>query len=279
MSVATLRSEPETDATIHTHGAASVAFARDDDVTRLTGLYQRDPLRVLFPDVPEGEIPTAVLVTTSGGLVGGDRLDVSVAVGDGAEAMMFGQAAEKVYRSAGPTSRIAVELSVGRDGWLEWLPQETILFEGARLERRTLIEIAPGARALAGEILVFGRIAGGERLSRGLVRDAGLCADQKDAPSFFLRFFAKGFKKVDARDPFRQRKAFESGQDPDSGGFRQGQARVRENLPEFRVIPGFAEHQKIDRDDLKEPPAFQGFPDPADRFLPADGIHPSAQKA
>ena len=54
MSVATLRSEPETDATIHTHGAASVAFARDDDVTRLTGLYQRDPLRVLFPDVPEG---------------------------------------------------------------------------------------------------------------------------------------------------------------------------------------------------------------------------------
>ncbi|MBI2586171.1 MAG: urease accessory protein UreD, partial [Rhodospirillales bacterium] len=62
--------------------------------------------------------------------------------------------------------------SVGRDGWLEWLPQETILFEGARLERRTRIEIAPGARALAGEILVFGRIAGGERLSRGLVRDA-----------------------------------------------------------------------------------------------------------
>jgi len=170
MSVATLRSEPA--AATQTHGAASVAFARDDDVTRLTGLYQRDPLRVLFPDVPEGEIPTAVLVTTSGGLVGGDRLDVSVAVGDGAEAMMFGQAAEKVYRSAGPTCRIAVELSVGRDGWLEWLPQETILFEGARLERRTLIEIAPGAHALAGEILVFGRIAGGERLSHGLVRDA-----------------------------------------------------------------------------------------------------------
>jgi len=170
MSVATLRSEPA--AATQTHGAASVAFARDDDVTRLTGLYQRDPLRVLFPDVPEGEIPTAVLVTTSGGLVGGDRLDVSVSVRDGAEAMMFGQAAEKVYRSAGPTCRIAVELSVGRDGWLEWLPQETILFEGARLERRTLIEIAPGAHALAGEILVFGRIAGGERLSHGLVRDA-----------------------------------------------------------------------------------------------------------
>lgn len=172
MSVATLQCDPAADPTTQTHGAASVAFARDDDATRLAGLYQRDPLRVLFPEVPEGEIPTAVLVTTSGGLVGGDRLDVSVSIGDGAEAMVFGQAAEKVYRSAGPTSRIAVELSVARDGWLEWLPQETILFEGARLERRTRIEISPGARVLAGEILVFGRIAGGERLSRGLVRDA-----------------------------------------------------------------------------------------------------------
>ena len=172
MSVATLRSEPAAVATTRTHGAASVTFARDDGATRLAGLYQQDPLRFLFPEVPAGEIPTAVLVTTSGGLVGGDRLDVSVAIGDGAQAMVFGQAAEKVYRSLGPTSRIAVELSVARDGWLEWLPQETILFDGARLKRRTRIEIAPGARVLAGEILVFGRVASGERLSRGLVRDA-----------------------------------------------------------------------------------------------------------
>jgi urease accessory protein len=172
MSVATLRSEPAQLAIPQTHGAASVAFACDNGTTRLTGLYQRHPLRVLFPEVPADEIPTAVLVTTSGGLVGGDRLDVSVAIGDGAEAMVFGQAAEKVYRSLGPTSRIAIGLSVARDGWLEWLPQETILFEGARLERRTRIEVAPGARALAGEILVFGRIACGEQLSRGLVHDA-----------------------------------------------------------------------------------------------------------
>jgi len=172
MSVATLRSEPARDATPQTHGAASVTFARNDGATRLAGLYQRQPLRVLFPEVPAGEIPTAVLVTTSGGLVGGDRLDVSVAVGDGAEAMVFGQAAEKVYRSAGPTSRIAVALAVAGDGWLEWLPQETILFDGARLQRRTRIDVAPGARVLAGEILVFGRIAGGEQLGRGLLRDA-----------------------------------------------------------------------------------------------------------
>jgi len=179
MSVATLRSEPpvpDAATAVHdvttTHGAAAIGFARDGSTCRLARLYQRDPLRVLFPDVPAGEIPTAVLVTTSGGLVGGDRLGVSVSVGDGAEAMVFGQAAEKVYRSAGSTSRIAVELSVARDGWLEWLPQETILFEGARLARWTRIDIAPGGRALAGEILVFGRIAGGERFSRGFLHDA-----------------------------------------------------------------------------------------------------------
>ncbi len=180
MSVATLRCEPapvpDAAATIHdvttTHGAATIGFAHDGSTSRLARLYQRDPLRVLFPEVPASEIPTGVLVTTSGGLVGGDRLDVSVAVGDGAEAMAFGQAAEKVYRSTGRTSHIAVELTVGSGGWLEWLPQETILFEGARLERRTRIAIAPGGRALAGEILVFGRIAGGERFSRGLLHDA-----------------------------------------------------------------------------------------------------------
>jgi urease accessory protein len=153
-------------------GAATVAFTRDGDATRLALLYQRDPLRVLFPEVPEGEIPTAVLVTTSGGLVAGDRLNISVAVGDGAAAMAFGQAAEKVYRSIGPTSRIDVELSVESGGWLEWLPQETILFEGARLRRVTRLDVVPGGRALAGEILVFGRIASGERFTQGLVRDA-----------------------------------------------------------------------------------------------------------
>ena len=174
MSVATLSSDPAADPrpAAAVHGAAEVTFARKAGKTRLAGLYQRDPLRVLFPDIPEGEPPTAVVVTTSGGLVGGDRLDVSVSVGAGAAAMVLGQAAEKVYRSTGPVSRIDVSLAVANQGWLEWLPQETILFEAARLHRRTRIDIAPEGRLLAGEILVFGRVASGERLTRGLVRDA-----------------------------------------------------------------------------------------------------------
>ena len=153
-------------------GAAELGFTRRDGVTRLAHLYQHDPLRVLFPRVEAGEPPEAVLVTTSGGLVGGDRLRVAVTVGAGAAARVVGQAAEKIYRSAGADGLIEVGIKAGADAWVEWLPQETILFEGARLRRVTRLELASGARALAGEMLVFGRRARGERLTTGLVRDA-----------------------------------------------------------------------------------------------------------
>lgn len=150
------------------HGRAEVAFDR----ARLRGVYHTDPLRLLFPTPASGDPPTAVVVTTSGGLVGGDRLDIAAAVGEGARALVTAQAAEKVYRSAGEDVRFDVRLSVADGGWLEWLPQETILFDGARLRRTTAAEVSGGGRLLAGELLVFGRIARGERFTRGLARDA-----------------------------------------------------------------------------------------------------------
>lgn len=174
MSVATLPSDPASAARFGkggVYGVAKVGFVLKQGETRLDHLYQHDPLHVLFPTPPAGELPNAVLVTTSGGLVGGDRLELSVSAGPGTAAMATAQAAEKIYRSTGKDSVIDVHLPVGRDAWLEWLPQETILFDGARLRRRTIIDLDAGAKILAGEILVFGRIASGERLSRGLVRE------------------------------------------------------------------------------------------------------------
>lgn len=174
MSVVTLPSEPAPaaqPATAGVHGVAEIGFVDQSGETRLDHLFQHDPLHVLFPTPPKDEPPCAVLVTTSGGLVGGDRLEFSVSAGPGTKVMAMAQAAEKVYRSAGKDSVIDVRLSVGRDAWLEWLPQETILFDGARLRRRTAIDLDAGAKILAGEILVFGRIASGERLSHGLVRE------------------------------------------------------------------------------------------------------------
>ena len=121
-----------------TEGVAEIRFAPRDGVTRLTHLYQRDPLRVLFPAPAEDDSPLAVIVTTSGGLVAGDRLDIGVRLATGAAAHVSASAAEKVYRSLGPTTVIGQSLSIGADAALEFLPLETILFDGARLWRETL---------------------------------------------------------------------------------------------------------------------------------------------
>jgi len=153
-------------------GVAEAAFVRRAGGTALASLFQHDPLRILFPTPPPGEIATAALVTTSGGLVGGDALSVRVEAGEGTAVLATAQAAEKVYRSSGADCRIDMTLAAGPGAWLEWLPQETILFDGARLRRWTVLEVATGSRLLAGEMLAFGRAARGERLRSGLLRDA-----------------------------------------------------------------------------------------------------------
>lgn len=173
MSAAISRSEPKgraAPATPHFErgdGAAEIIFAP----AGLARLYQKTPCRVLFPLPEPGDIPVAALLTTSGGLTGGDRLCISVGTIGGARAIAATVAAEKVYRSLGPDANVKVSLTVTPGGWLEWLPQETILFDGAHLVRAVEAELAAGARLLAVETLVFGRTARGERFRHGKLRD------------------------------------------------------------------------------------------------------------
>jgi urease accessory protein len=134
-------------------------------------LRQRAPLRVLFPRQAAGDVPVAALVNVGGGLVAGDRAEVTVRVGAGAGALVTSQAAEKVYRSTGAECRVEGRLVVAAGGWLEWCPQETILFDKARLRRRLRLDLAPGARAMLGEIVVLGRVASGERSRDGFLFD------------------------------------------------------------------------------------------------------------
>ncbi|HEY9081148.1 urease accessory protein UreD [Magnetovibrio sp.] len=154
------------------HGRVELRFG---DVgggkARLKDLYQTSPFRVLFPTLPADELTSAVLVTTSGGLVGGDRLDVGVTVDTGAAVQVMGQAAEKVYRSKGPDTHFNADLNVGGGGYLEWLPQETIVFDQSRLRRTTSVDVARGGEFCGAEMLVFGRTAMGERVNTGLIRD------------------------------------------------------------------------------------------------------------
>lgn len=151
---------------------AELTVAARDGVTRIDHLYQSQPLRLLFPRPEPAEPLTAVLANTSGGIVGGDSLDVRIACAGGAQLFASAQAAEKVYRSAGPTAEVNLSLSADAGACLEWLPQGTILFDRVRLRRRTELSVAPGGRLLAGEILMFGRTAMGERLLQGFVNDA-----------------------------------------------------------------------------------------------------------
>jgi urease accessory protein len=152
-------------------GAARIAFQAAGGRTRLARLEQRAPLRALFPRVPAGELIEAVLVNTGGGVVGGDRLAVEVEAGADAQVRVTSQAAEKIYRSAGPTCALETRLIAGPEAWLEWLPQETILFDGARLRRSLRVEAADGARLLAADMVVFGRRARSESFRDGLFYD------------------------------------------------------------------------------------------------------------
>ncbi|MBL8805843.1 MAG: urease accessory protein UreD [Rhodospirillales bacterium] len=154
------------------NGRAGAAFARDaDGVVRLKDLEQRDPLKILFPDPLDERQPVAVLVNTGGGIVGGDRLSTGIELGPGAQALVVGQAAEKVYRSWGPPAEVRNRLVLGAGARLEWFPQETILFDRARLDRSLDLRLEAGATFLGGEIVVYGRRARGETLTGGSLRD------------------------------------------------------------------------------------------------------------
>ena len=152
-------------------GRLMLRVERADGADRLRDLYMHDPLRVLFPRPAKGDPLQAVLATTSGGLVGGDRLTLDIAVGENAALQVVGQAAEKIYRSLGADTRVTLRLDAAPGSLLEVLPQGTILFDGARLRRTVAINVAEGARVLTGEILSLGRAASGERVTSGLLRD------------------------------------------------------------------------------------------------------------
>jgi len=141
----------------------------DGGTTRLGRLHESGGYRIKFPDA--GAMLEAVIVNTGGGLCGGDTLDVSVAASDGAQLVVTTQSAEKVYRASGPQAQVAVALTAGSGSRLHWMPQEAILFSGARLARSITAEVAEDGELLIAEATVFGRLHMGERPGAGLIAD------------------------------------------------------------------------------------------------------------
>jgi urease accessory protein len=154
-------------------GALSVSFKRRGDASVLDGLRQEGCLKARFPRVEPDAWATAVTLNSSGGIAGGDRLSLSFGVGVGARACIAAQAAERFYRSVpgGAPSEVRTRLSVAAGAAMEWLPQETILFDRSALDRRLEVDVAPDGWFLGVESLVFGRAAMGEQVEQGWLRD------------------------------------------------------------------------------------------------------------
>ncbi len=149
-----------------------MSFKRRGDASVLDGLHQDGCLKARFPRPEPGPWANAVTLNSAGGVAGGDMLTTAVAAGPGTSATVASQAAERIYRALpGATSRIATTLRVAEGAALEWLPQDTILFDRCALRRTLDIELAPDAWFLGVESLVFGRIAMDEQVRTGRIHD------------------------------------------------------------------------------------------------------------
>jgi urease accessory protein len=166
MRTDTTRATSATFAANRAQGAVKFDVKLEDGVTRRGNLHESGSLRVRFPS-PESDGLSGVFVNTAGGIAGGDRFDIDIAAGEGTSLTLTTAAAEKVYRAAGPAAQLNIALKAEAGAHLAWLPQETILFDRARIVRRIDIDLAQDAQLLLCEIVVFGRAAMGERMLHG----------------------------------------------------------------------------------------------------------------
>jgi urease accessory protein len=151
--------------------ALELGFVAEAGATRLARRAHRGPLYVQRTFRPEGpEVCHTVLLHPPGGLVGGDTLAVDVEVAAGAAALVTTPAAGKAYRTRGLPVRQRCALTVGAGASLEWLPHETIVYDGAIATLETAVDLAPGARFIGADAVCFGLPAGGAPFSRGSCR-------------------------------------------------------------------------------------------------------------
>lgn len=167
---------PEVDETaralepVRTAGGLKARYVFADRATRIAELAEYGGYRLRFPTTHAAHIESSQ-INSGGGVVGGDTLSIDIDVGAGADAVHSTATAERIYRSIGPPARMDITLNLGGAARLDWLPQETILYSGARLHRRFEVDIAPDARLLMAEMVVFGRVAHGEVPGTGELRD------------------------------------------------------------------------------------------------------------
>ncbi len=178
------------------HGRLNLAYANRSGATQIIRNEMQAPLKVQRPFYPEGkEVCHSVILHTAGGVVGGDRLSMNFHLEPNARSLITTAAAGKIYRSSGQQSQQNIEIKVDAGANLEWLPQETIVFDGAIYRQDLRVELAPGAGILLWEILRFGRSARGEKFLSGEWRSHTEIW-QQNRPLWIDRQLLKGGEKM-----------------------------------------------------------------------------------
>jgi urease accessory protein len=153
------------------HARLDLAYAHGSAGTIPVRRWHQGPLRVQKHLYPEGtDVCQHIIVHPPGGIAGGDRLDIAVTLQEDAHVLLTSPGAAKWYRGFGRGSAQNVQLTVGEGATLEWLPQETILFDGAEVSIGNRIDLAADARLISMDVVCLGRQAAGERFLTGAWR-------------------------------------------------------------------------------------------------------------
>ena len=183
------------------NGSGRILVSGSEKGTCILEVFQQSPIRILFPRIDGSAVEEAVLINTAGGIAGGDRLEISVTAMGSASIAVTSQAAERVYRALDQPAHISTKLKACETAQLAWLPQETIVFNRARVRRETEIDLSSGAELLALEWLVLGRAAHGEQMVGGHISDSWRV--KKDG----RLIWADSFRATDTIFPHLHRKA------------------------------------------------------------------------
>jgi urease accessory protein len=150
------------------HGVLNLVYSKPKLTTQITHAYSKAPLKIQRSFYPEKEnICHSVILHTAGGIVGGDLLSQNIKLQTGAQTLITTAAASKIYRSNGKQARQNINIQLENSSYLEYLPQETIVFNSAVYRQNLRVEIVPGATWFGWEITRFGRSARGEKFLQG----------------------------------------------------------------------------------------------------------------
>lgn len=178
------------------HGYLNLVYANRSGGTQIIHNQMQAPLKVQRPFYPEGkEVCHSVILHTAGGVVGGDRLSLNFHLQANAKALITTAAAGKIYRSSGQLAQQNIDIKVDSGANLEWLPQETIVFDGAIYRQDLRVELAPQASILLWECTRFGRTARGEKFLSGEWRSHTEIW-QQNSPLWIDRQWLKGGEKM-----------------------------------------------------------------------------------